>query len=154
MPRKKGKTLSQAILEEQVRDILHEFSGDGTVNRPSMRELMEKNNDYLDYIVNRVAVNGDTGLQNILTAHHNSIKSLKDDVGANSQRIGVLMEVTEEERAKYDLKKKWKAYKEASTTTRALIKFFTNKQVLTVIGFIVASALGITGWFKDILGLF
>ena len=99
--------------------------------------------DSLDFVVNRVAVNGSTGLQNVMRDQHEAIK-------ANRVDIKELKVLTHEAKVNRQLHKAWSDWMGAHPMVARLIgtgkrAFFTALLGVMIILF--------TSYFKDILGL-
>jgi len=100
--------------------------------------------DSLDFVVNRVAVNGSTGLQNVMRDQHEAIK-------ANRHDIGELKVLTHEAKVNRQMKKMWGEWMAVHPIVRRLIG--TGKRAFfTATGTILA--LLIANYFKSILGIF
>ena len=100
--------------------------------------------DSLDFVVNRVAVNGSTGLQNVMRDQHENIR-------ANRLDIKELKVLTHEAKVNHQMSKAWQEWMAVHPITRRLIGT-GRRAFFTATGTILA--LLIANYFKSILGIF
>jgi len=117
-----------------------------TEGRP-LRDMVEEIAVNMDFMVNKMSVNGSLGISNILSDHHDTIQSLKDGVGQMNRDVVVLMEVTEKDRLRFDLKKKFKEYRTHSTFLTAIFAIIKSKEfILVAVAVTIILVLGTDAW--------
>ena len=100
--------------------------------------------DSLDFVVNRVAVNGSRGLQNVMRDQHENIR-------ANRIDIKELKVLTHEAKVNRQMSKAWQEWMAVHPIMRKLIGT-GRRAFFTATGTILA--LLIANYFKSILGIF
>jgi hypothetical protein len=123
------------------------------MRKPTQKEMLERVYLDIDFITNKMSVNGSMGIHGILKDHHAAIQSLQSDAKSSGMDIKTLMEVTETERVRFDLRKKFNEYRKISPVMGAILSVVKSREFIIILLIITGALLGISDGVSHVLSL-